>query len=181
MSATESGDRRSTLKMNLLERLHEPVQLRIFLVTAVVLVGYFAVYSQFQGHIEQKTKMLERERKLLDLAVRFEQLEEQYHRFQARVPQQADSKEWLQYLLEGTRALPVRLLKLDCREPLAIGPYKAIVFQAELEGTFFDLDKFLRWIESNPRLLRVDEVMISAAKDTDKTMSMRLTILGLTG
>ena len=164
MSATESGERRSTRKTNLLERLHDPVQLRIFLVSVVVLLGYAVVYMPLRDQIAQKTKKLDREKTLLDVAGRFEQLQEQYHRFEQRVPQQADTKEWVQYVLEGTRTLPVKLSKLDCREPISVGPYKAVVLQMELEGSFFDLNKFLRWVESNQRLLRADEITISAAK-----------------
>jgi aromatic ring-cleaving dioxygenase len=118
---------------------------------------------------------------MLELAGSIEHLQKQFHQFEDLVPQQADSKEWVRYVLEGIRQLPVNLISLDCKTPKEIGPYRAIMLQVQLEGTFFELDQVLRWLESNRRLLRADEVTLSPARGIRGTITMHLTLLGMTG
>jgi type II secretory pathway component PulM len=181
MIPSGNEERRSDLKSNLLERLHDPLQLRICVLVVVLATGYFGVYVPLSGKIIDTTKKLERDRKMLELAGSIEQLQKQFHHFEDRVPQQADSKEWVQYVLEGIRQLPVNLISLDCKTPKEIGPYRAIMLQVQLEGTFFELDQVLRWLEANRRLLRADEVTLSPGRGVRGTITMHLTLLGMTG
>ncbi len=86
-----------------------------------------------------------------------------------------------QYILEGVRQLPVTLITLDCMPPKEVGPYKAIVLRIELEGSFFGLDQFLRWLESNRRLLRTDDVHLLPRHTNKGAMVMQITVLGMMG
>ena len=181
MSATESDDRRAgDVKSNLLEQLHDPVRLRVCVIAVVLAVGYFAVYSPMYGKIAETTKKLEREKKLIRLATNMEQLQEQYDKFKDRIPRNTDSKEWVQFMLDGIRLFPLKLVRFDCREPKRVGPYWAIVLKVELEGSFLDMNKFLRWLESNKRLLRVDEISFAPSRGGEHVTILRITVLGLT-
>ena len=181
MSATESDDRRAgDIKSNLLEQLHDPVRLRVCVIAAVLAVGYFAVYSPMYGKIVETTKKLDREKKMISLATNMEQLQEQYDKFKDRIPRNTDSKEWVQFMLDGIRLFPLKLIRFDCHEPKRVGPYQAIVLKVELEGAFLDMDKFLRWLESNKRLLRVDEISFAPSRSDEHVTVLRLTVLGLT-
>lgn len=198
----DTGERRADLKSRLLERMHDPLQLRITVLGIVLFLGYSGVYLPLDAQISATKQELVRERKLADLASSLEQLQSQCRSFAKRLPQQADSKEWMQYMHEGVRSFPLKLSKLDCLPPRKVGPYPIVVLKLELEGSYYDLDQFLRWIESNPRLLRADEIDISLAKivkvvekgkdkSKDKSkevekepkddMVMRVTVLGLAG
>jgi hypothetical protein len=179
MTPTESGDRRAGLKSNLLERLYDPLQLRICVMSAVLLLGYGAIYMPLNNQITETSKKLDRDKKLLDLAGRLEQLQQQYQTVAKRIPPQADSKEWVQYVLEGIRSFPLKLTKLDFREPKQVGPYRVVVLQVELEGSCFDMDRLLCWFESNRRLFRADEVRIIPARDNKNILVLQLTVLGL--
>jgi Tfp pilus assembly protein PilO len=181
MTTTDSGDRRVSLKAGLLERLHDPLQLRICAIAVVLLTGYGAVYQPLSNKIDETTKKLRRDKGLLDLAGSVEQLQGQYHSFGQRLPQQVDAKEWVQFVLEGIRRLPLKMLKFDCRPPRKLGPYKIVVLQIQLEGSFFDLDKFLRWLESNERLLRADDVRMAPTRGGNGNMGMQVTVLGMAG
>jgi len=181
MSANESKDRRAgDVVANLIEQLHDPVRLRVCVIAAVLAVGYFAVYSPMNGKIVETTKKLERDNKLIRLATKMEQLQKEYDGFKSRIPKDTDSKEWVQYMLDGIRHFPLKLVRLDCREPKKVGPYRAIVMKIELEGSFLDMDEYLRWLESNRRLLRVDEISIAPANSGEHVTVLRLTVLGLT-
>lgn len=187
MASTESGERRINLKAIVVERLHDPLQLRILVTIVILLVGYIGVYMPLNAHITETTQRLNRDRKLGELADTVERLQTQCSRFEKRVPQQTDTKEWLQYMHSGVRQFPVKLSRLDCLDPKQIGPYKAIVLEVEVQGSFFELDRFLRWVESNPRLMRVDDISLALAKSKQKAkenkndMVLRLTVLGMAG
>lgn len=180
MSVTETGERRSDLKAKVLEQLHDPIRLRITVLGSILLVGYFAVYNPLNGQITDLTKRLNRDEKQLALAIRLEKLEKEYGEFKDRIPQNTDSKEWVQYLLDGIRKYPLRLLRFDSRDPKRVGPYQAIIFKIELEGAFLDMDNFIRWIETNERLLRIDEISMAPSRSGKNQTVLRLTVLGLT-
>lgn len=181
MNTPETVDRRANLKAKLLERLHNPVQLRVGVMAVVILAGYGAIYMPLSGRIYETSKKLDHDKQLLVLADRMEHLQGQYRAFQDRVPQNADTKEWVHYVLEGIRGFPLKLSKLGCEKPKQIGPYKAVALKVDLEGSFVEIDKFLRWLESNHRLFRVDDLKLAPGHGGDDNMSMQLTILGLTG
>ena len=183
MIPLETEERRAGLKAKLLERLHDPLQLRIVVMGVVLLAGYGGVYLPLAARIDETTQHVTRERKMAELAEGIEQLQVQCRGFAKRLPQKTDGKEWMQYVHEGIRRFPLKLSKLDCLASKQIGPYKAIVLQIELEGSFFDVDRFLRWLESNPRLFRADDITIAPGKGKDNkdSMMMRLTVLGMAG
>jgi Tfp pilus assembly protein PilO len=183
MIPLETEERRASLKAKLLERLHDPLQLRIVVMGVVLLAGYGGVYMPLAARIGEKTQRITGERKLAELAEGVEQLQAQCRGFAKRLPQNTDGKEWMQYVHEGIRRFPLKLSKLDCPASKQIGPYKAIILQIELEGSFFDVDRFLCWLESNPRLFRADDITIAPGKGKDNkdSMMMKLTVLGMAG
>jgi Tfp pilus assembly protein PilO len=179
----ETTERRADWKANLLKRLHDPVQLRIAVMLVVLLAGYVAVYMPLSDRIAKAARTLEHAHKALGLAESLERLQKQYRTFKDRVPQQTDTKEWVQYILQGTRQFPgIKVQNLDCRDPRSVGPYRVVILQIELEGQFSEMNKFLSWLEANQRLLRVDELTISPPKTgiVNKTMAMHVIVSGLT-
>ena len=174
----ETQPPKSDLKSRLLDRLRDPLQLRIFVTATVLLVGYAGIYAPLSGNIADATAQISHEQNLCQLASDVEHLRSQYQGFADRVPPQGDSKEWVQYLLAGIRRFPLRLTGLDCDAVRDLGPYKATALRVELEGGFFDVDAFLRWLESNPRLLRIDTLRI-APQAQGHLLNVQLTILGM--
>ena len=95
MAQTETGERRAGLKTQLIERLHDPLQLRILVIGVLLLVGYMGVYTPLSEQIAATTQKIRKEQKLAELANDLEQLQTQCNSFAKRLPQQADSKEWM--------------------------------------------------------------------------------------
>jgi Tfp pilus assembly protein PilO len=181
MSASENVERRGGgLRERLLGKLHEPLPLKICVMTVVLASGYVAVYAPMKSKIDATTAVLKKDKKLFELATKHEQLSKEFQMFEKRIPPQTDTKEWMQYILDGIRRLPVKLGNFDCSEPKPAAPFKIVGFQIELEGTFFDLRKFLRWVEEDQRMLRVDEIAITPSREPPK-LNMRVTLLGLGG
>jgi Tfp pilus assembly protein PilO len=181
MSAQENVERRGgRLKERLLAKLHEPLPLKICVMAAVLAAGYFAVYEPMKKQIDAAAAALEKDKKLIELATKHEQLSKEYQLFEKRIPAHTDTKEWMQYILDGIRRLPLKLGKFDCGEMKKADPFQVVSFQIELEGSFFDLRKFLLWVEEDQRLLRVDEIAIMPAREPP-SLIMRVTLLGLGG
>ena len=181
MSQTQTSENKNKLKAKLLERLHNPVQLRVFVTGLVLLIGYGGIYLPLQSGIDETTRKLNQEQKRLDLARELEHLRAQLDSFKDRLPEKTDPNEWVQYVLGGIRSFPLKMITLDCEPPRSLGPYKAVVLRIELEGKFHDIDAFLRWLESNERLFRADTVKIAPSRGNKEMLVMQLTVLGATG
>ncbi len=160
--------------------LHNPTQIRVLMMILIFGGWYFAFYSPLSQGIEETARRTEREKKRLGLAGDVERLRHQVGRFQGRLPEKTDPNEWVQYLLAGSRDFPIRVAMIDPDGLKDVGPYKAIVVKMQIEGTFQDIDAFLRWIESNERLLRVDSLRMTPIKDSFK-MDTQLVVLGVMG
>jgi Tfp pilus assembly protein PilO len=182
MKTSETKQRRASWKSQLLKRLHDPLQLRILVIGTAVLVGYTGFYMPLSERIAETKKRLEQEQKLETLAVNIERLQKQNAVFSKRLAP-ADAKEWVQYVHEGVRQYPLKLSKLDSLATKTIGPYKAMALHVEVQGSFFDLDQFLRWLESNQRLIRTDDISIGPPKslkgNKPDDLVMKLTVLGM--
>ena len=175
------GDKKSGRRSPLLERLHNPGQLRVLVTVLMVVAGYAGIYLPLNGETTEATQELAGERQRLELAREVEQLRAQHQRFRGRLPEKSDPNEWVQYVLAGTRGLPVKLTTLDAAPPRDVGPYRAVVLKIELEGAFADLNAFLGWLETNERLFRVDAVTIEPSRHAGGALVMHLTVLGVMG
>ena len=179
MTATAIPQPKADLKTRLLDRLRNPLQLRSIVTGTVLLVAYVGMYGPMSGKIADATAEINRQKSLCKLASDVEHLRTQYQSFATRLPAQSDSKEWVEYMLNGIRRFPLRLTKLDCDPPRDVGPYKAAVLRVELEGDFFHIDALLRWLEANPRLLRIDSLRISVSRSSRDILVFQFTVLGM--
>ncbi len=181
MMPTESDDFQPSFRQRLVDRLHNPAQLRAFITVLVVLGSYAGIYLPLQGQIDDATRRLAQKNDLLDLANGVEHLRAQHAGFQARLPAKSDSNEWVQYVLSGIRQFPLKMVEMGGGRLRDLGPYKAIVLRAEVEGSFSDLERFLCWLETNPRLLRVDSMRLAASRGGKGVLALQIVILGVMG
>jgi type II secretory pathway component PulM len=176
---------------------HNPSQLRVVLAVGLAVVWYMAVYQPLQGQLDSATQRLDTERKRLALASQVERMREEVARFEQRLPVRVsagspvDPNEAVQHLLDGVRRLPVRLVSVDPGQVQEFGPYKAVSVKIKAEGSYADLDRMLRWVETNPRMFRVDAIVVEpaeavgaaarAAASKDPCYAMDLTVVGVIG
>lgn len=176
-----AGPPRGKLAAAALRVVHNPVRLRVLL-TALILGGWYAVFSQpMTAGIDETVARTAAGRKRLELAREVERLRAQLARFQGRLPRKTDPNEWVQYMLDGVRKFDLRLSMLDTDGTKDVGPYKAVVIKMQVEGGFHDVDAFLRWVEGNPRLLRVDMLRMDPARMSRGKMDVQMIVLGVMG
>jgi Tfp pilus assembly protein PilO len=176
--ATET--KKPTRLAKLAQRLRDPLQFRIFVAAVIVAVGYVGVYMPLDGRITAIKKNIKKTKVNSKLSKQVETLQKQVDRVAKRLPKDTDTNEWLQYVLGGVRKFPVHLHSVDPTGVKDVGPFEAVVVEVSMSGYFDGLDGFLRWVETNDRLLRIDRVGIAPAKGSDE-LQMKVTILGLRG
>jgi Tfp pilus assembly protein PilO len=183
----EPEKKQSPLTRLLVERLHNPIQLRIICCMLVLLAWYLALYNPLSSEIAAKTERLAREEKRLTFANEIDRLKDRLKPFQSRLPEKVDPTEYLQFVLGGIRTLPLKLIKMDQATPVVHGPYQVIVLRIDLEGSYKDIYGFIRWVEESPRLMRIDSVKIEprsrdvASPSPSTRLVAHLTVLGIMG
>lgn len=183
MSAMEGQERRADAVSGLLERLHNPTELRIFLMAVVLGIGYVAIYLPLDTTIATTTRKLEDGRRRLRLADEVEVLQKQYQQIESRIPKNPDASEWMQYILNRVRQSPVKLESFNPGLPQAMGSYQVINFKLKISGALPDVDAFLSWLELNPRLIRVDTIRLGGGGNKAEAgdISMEISIVGVMG
>jgi hypothetical protein len=156
----QPAEKRRGLGAILIDRLYDPIQFRVLSCLAMLLTWYFLIYGPLSEGMVRRTDLLARERTRLALARELEQLKVKLQPLDARLPPKTDATEYLQYLLGGIRSLPLKLVKLDPTTPVEHGPFQVAVFRVEVEGRYADVHALVRWVEENPRLMRVDALRV---------------------
>jgi hypothetical protein len=158
--------------------LRDPFRLRLGLTGVVLLAGYLGIYCPLSGQIQDIDGRRKVDGTRLALARDIEQLRVRYAKVADRLPKKGDAQELMHYLLnEGIRGRAVRPVQIKLETSSPLGPYHAVSVSLDLEGTFHGLCDFLRWLETNKRLLRVDAVRIAARPSG--ALGMTLTVVGL--
>ena len=172
-------ERKPSSKERLAACLHNPTQLRLLVTCSVLGLGYLAVFSPLSADFDHSARSLNEESKRLETATEIEALRSQYQAFRKRLPEKSDTNEWVQYILSGVRQFPLELLVLDPDLVQDFGPYKAVVLKIDVKGGLPEMNAFLKWLETNERLLRVDMVNIQPDQKRDGSLNMHLVIVGV--
>jgi type II secretory pathway component PulM len=142
--------------------LRHPVRLRVVIAGAMGALWYFAAYEPMNERVLQARTELDAGRRRLEVAEDVEALRAQVARFETRLPKGADANEVVHYLLDGLRKQPVKLENLEPRGTGELGPYRTVAVGITASGSYAEIDRMLRWLESDPRLFRVETLNISA-------------------
>lgn len=181
------SDRSSGLQGLIHATVHHPIRLRVALAATLLMVWYLALYGPLTGKIAVEAGHLATERERLELVKGIDQLAREEGRYLARLSK-GGRNAWVQFLVDGIGQRSLKLISLDPQPPATVGPYRAEVVTVVVEGTFRDLEGFLRWLETNPRLVRIDKIDLgsSRGKLVGKGQSadgykMQLVVMGVLG
>ncbi len=169
------------LKARLVAALHHPLRLRILALGAAVLAGYLAIFLPLGGQVDALSTGLAAERSRFALAREIEQLRAEAKQYSTKLQPKPDVVEWGAYVRGGINEHHLRLANFKPEETRDVGPYKAAVLRLELEGAFQDHFAYLRWLESNERLIRVDAIEMYPHKSAPGVLVMKLTVVGVMG
>lgn len=169
--------------------LHQPTRLGMALNGVLLAAWYGAAYTPLHKAIIDDEERVAAERERLELAREVEQLRVQAGRYTGLLPEPEEGDAWIPFLMGGVRQFPIKLIALEPRPPAKVGPYRAAVHRLVIEGPYPELEKFLRWLEGSPRMIRVDSVRVAsratngrgAAAPGAAINEMQLMLLGIEG
>ena len=144
-------------------------------------IGFAALYVPLSAKIQTTQTELTQERRRQELSYQVDPLQSQVNRFSERIPRGTDTNEWVQYVIEGVRQDPLKLVNLDSDKPKRAGPFQAVVMNVQIEGWVADLSSLLEWLETDERLFRIDTARIEPARNNNDIRTMHITLLGLKG
>jgi type II secretory pathway component PulM len=163
----------------LADALRNPMRLRLVVCGAAVAVAYFSIYGPLGDRIVRASRTLKEAEKRESTARDAEFLRTQVELFQSRLATNPDPNATTQYVLDGVRALPLKLNRLDFNGTVTVGPYEAVILNVEVSGDVQQLDKLLAWLETNDRLFRIDSLRIEPPRGDSPDAKMVLVLLAL--
>ena len=161
------------------ERLRDPWRMRLAVTGFFLAIGYFAIFLPLNGKLTEADRRLNVERVRQETHRDVELLRTQVEMFKSRLPEGTDSNQWVQYVMDGVRQYPVKLVNLDSAPSRSVGPYQAVAMHIALEGRMRDLDALLQWLETNERLFRIESARIEPMRESETRRSLHITLLGL--
>jgi type II secretory pathway component PulM len=162
MSSNDASANRS--KVLLEGVVQNPLRFRVALGIGLVVVWFFVFYQPAVSRIELTRDALTAERKQLDTALQIDLLRRQVAAFQSSQPSRTDQNEMVQYLVAAIRQRPVKLVNLEPRGTIELGPYRVQQITIVIEGDYASLVALLHWIESDPRLFRIERLRLEAER-----------------
>ena len=123
------------------------------------LAGFFLVSKPLSDRIDLANTRLTRAETRMQLASDVTDLRHQASLYQKRLIRGIDLNDWTNYLLGGINGHRVRLLRMDPKDQLGLGPCKVLTWSIELEGDFESLSQVVEWLENGPRLVRLDRIV----------------------
>ncbi len=158
------------------KHLSDPIKLRLTVIGLSIVVGMFAIYNPMSKKIQAGRSGLSAEKRRFEAVRDVEILRKEIESYDPRIPQQSDTNEWVQYILDGLRETRLKLRDMESRQPMKVGPFRTVTLSVEVEGVYPKLQQFVEWLETSDRLLRVDSIRFEKQPDT---LVMKVIILGL--
>lgn len=145
----------------LLEKhLSDPIKLRITTMAGLLITSAVIVYMPLSKKIEESQGLYAKEKERNNYIAEYEKLEKQAAMFRAYIGDNFDSNKWVQYLLDGLRQYEIKLRGMEAKQPKTVGPYQAVTFVMELEGTYPEQKKYVHWLESSKSFIRIDSIQM---------------------
>ncbi|HWE37896.1 MAG TPA: type 4a pilus biogenesis protein PilO [Isosphaeraceae bacterium] len=175
------GERVSRLAADIQRRLHNPLQLRAFIVVALLAGWYLAAYAPIAAEIDRAGRERAHDDQHLSLARDVERLRGEIAKYKRRLPKSADPNDCVQYVLGGIRKTSLKLNRFEPQPLRKHGPFAVLPIRMELLGAYPDMDALLAWIETNEHIFRVDSVSVQPHLGGHGILVMQMTLLGVLG
>jgi Tfp pilus assembly protein PilO len=158
------------------QHLSDPIKLRLMTAGGLLLLSVVLIYMPLSKKIDENKRLLAAEKERNSYIVDYEKLQKQAESFQSLIGDKCDTNEWANYLLGGLGKYQVKLRGMESKQPRKVGPYGAAAFSLDIEGEYSELKNYIEWVESSPRLIRIDTMQF---EKRPKGLKMKILILGI--
>ncbi len=141
------------------EKLRGRSRMAVATIGGVFLIGFFGASKPLTDRIDDAELRIIKAQTRKQLATEVADLRRLAAIYQKKLPRGIDLNEWTQYLLTGINSQRVRLIRMDPRDQLSLGPCKVVTWNIELEGDFQSLSSVIEWMENRSRLVRLDRIL----------------------
>jgi hypothetical protein len=158
------------------ERLRGRSRMAVAAIGGVFLVGFVGVSRPLGQRIDAANERLTKAEARAQLAGEVASLRRQSALYTNKLRRGVDGNDWTNYILDGIRNERVRLIRMDPKDTVTLGPCKALVWQVDIEGDFRSLSNVVAWLENGERLIRIDRLVLQSANGK---LVMSMVIKGL--
>ncbi len=161
---------------SLANALRTPTKMTVASVGGMLLVSILAGYMPADSAMMQARKELFKAEKRAALGDDLRRLRGEARLYKERVAIGIDQTEWTAYLNSGVLETGGRLVFVEPKQEVKLGPCTSLAWGLEVEGTFQELCAYVAWIERGDRLMRIDRMVFEARNEK---LLMALTVRGL--
>ena len=158
------------------QRLRGRSRMAVAAIGGVFLIGFMGVSRPLSARIDGAKDRLTKAEARMQLAGEVSGLRKQAALYQKKLPRGIDTNDWTNYLLTGIRGERVKLIRMDPKDVVTLGPCKVLSWQIDLEGDLESLGRVVEWLENGKRLVRIDRLLI---QNPDDRLIMSLLVKGL--
>ena len=144
------------------EKLRGRSRMAVATIGGVFLVGFFGASKPLTDRIDDAQARITKAETRKQLGADVAELRRLAVIYQKKLPTGVDLNDWTDYLLKGINSQRVRLIRMDPKDQLSLGPCKVVTWNIELEGDFTSLSRVVEWLENGPRLIRLDRMLSRA-------------------
>jgi hypothetical protein len=158
------------------ERLRGRSRMAVAVIGGMFMVGFLGVSRPLSQRIDTASERLDKAVGRAVLGSDVYDLRRQAALYQKKLPRGIDTNEWTNYLLNGIRGERVRLIRMDPKDTLSLGPCKVLSWSIDMAGDFESLGRVVEWLENGPRLVRIDRLVL---QNPGGQMTMSMVVKGL--
>jgi hypothetical protein len=152
---------------DLIAHFRDPFKLRVAMLSAVAAVGLLGIYRPMSSEIGILRRDLKSATERLGMVREIERLRGSRTMLLENFPEHGDINFWTEYLLTGIRESGVSLRTLESNfRKTKVGKLQGVYFDLEIAGSFEQIHKLLRWIESNVYFGRVLKLRLKSEPDS---------------
>ncbi len=166
-------------KQVILNQIRQPLKLRLLLCSAIITGWYVLFFSPLSEQTAATTAKIIKDRKRVAASRQIEQLKKAMAPYKGRVLAGADLNELMQHVIARTRSSPLKLIDLKPEKSKDLGPYETLGLKLTLEGRFAEIDEFLKWVETDQRLLRIDTIKLDPINKDPSRLTAQVVLLSL--
>src|SRR3954469_4496998 len=141
------------------ERLRGRSRMAVATIGGVFLTGFFFASKPLSDRIDAATLRMTKAETRAKLASDVADLRKQSSLYNKKLMRGIDTNDWTQFFLAGINAHRVRLIRMDPKDQLSMGPCKVLTWSIEMEGDFQSVSEVVEWLENGTRLIRIDRVL----------------------
>lgn len=158
------------------EKLRDPFRMRMTVALIMIVIMFFAISEPLHGKTKKSRRDLQQLRDKAKTAEEVLLLQDALETIDARIVRGEGNDAVTGFFIDLFRESDVDLLQVNAEAPQRLGPIYSVRVTLDLAGEFFELNKALYRLESQPELVRVEMLQINPAERGAAGPMMQLSV-----